>query len=337
MDTREHDVESYLVVGGAVQMELQRMAAQERRLATQVRGWQKQAYIILDRPKLGERFAPIQEGDPCVIRFLHEGEACAFDSLVLSCDSWIGSSRCHISWPVKVEIVRFRRFERVKVCFACRVKLPNNEAYDAEIRDISLGGLAIQSTIDVASGVEMLVDFAMPDGVVLVGTKTVVRNSRPVDQKGFLLGCEFTEGQEHLLSDIAFFVTTSLHRAQPASSGRRILIIDDDPATSAALWRGFRALDCEAFIAADAADGLSRLRVLNPSAVVINESRHDLPGHEVVRLIRSASVFRSVPVFIHGASSSSLSESAGHADAVVYFEATSKISDVCDTVVQATG
>jgi len=313
----EKDLEAYLNVGCPLVLHPEPFQASAPRYATRVRGWSKLSYLLIDRPRINNRFAAIRENQPCIVRFLHNGLACAFDTIILDWDTRQYHSYCRISWPTNVETVSFRKFERVRAEIPCDFEY-NNEKHSGIIEDISIGGCRVRTSVSVENDTLLKMDLSLPDGCILEQINAVVKNVRSVGEE-FLLGCQFEEDQPEVESDIAFFVTTVLERGEARTPDRlRIIIIDENRTIATVLRNLFEQKGMEVFSAACTVDGLSRLRLGSPDAVLISENMSDLPGIDSVRLIRATKGFETLPVYLYGGFLSA--EEVTKTGATFYFE-----------------
>ncbi len=77
----------------------------------------------------------------------------------------------------------------------------------------------------------------------------------------------------------------------------RILIVDDDPNSSAALRLLLRLHGHETWYAPNGTEGL-RMACDGPDLIVLDVNMPDMTGHEVCRRLRSAAATRCLPVII---------------------------------------
>lgn len=314
MPTEEKDIERFLSVGNSIMFHTDSNRKDGPRYKTVIRGWRKLDHILLDRPKAPNgAFAALNEGQNCVMRFLAEGRACAFDSYVLNWDAIRQHPYMRIRWPKSVQYVNFRRFERLKLQVVCSVQWADSSSSQEEIRDLSIGGCGVQSAHVCSEGEVMLLTFSLPDGSHIEELKTQVCNVRPVGEQ-YLLGCRFVEGQEYVTNDIAFFVTSTLDRQRifmaEERPAQRILIVDDNETVGARLKRGFEQRGYEALLAANVVDGMCRLRMSSPIAVLVSETMKDLAGLEICRIIRRVEDFQKTLLYLYGGQESWLADRA---------------------------
>lgn len=295
----EKDLEPYLNVGCPLVLHPEPFEASAPRYTTCVRGWSKSSYLLIDRPRINNRFAAIRENQPCIVRFLYNGLACAFDTMVLDWDTRQYHSYCRIGWPTKFQTVSFRKFERVRAQISCSFLYGRNK-YTGTIEDISIGGCRIRTSCQTETNSRIELDLSLPDGCVLEQIQADVKNVRSVGGE-FLLGCRFEEDQPEVESDIAFYVTTVLERGEVRTTERpRILVIDDNRTVSMVLRNLFEQKGIEVLPASATLDGLSMLRLSPPDALLISQRMTDLPGIDSARLIRATRGLENLPVFLYG-------------------------------------
>jgi CheY-like chemotaxis protein/c-di-GMP-binding flagellar brake protein YcgR len=295
----EKDLELYLNVGCPLVLHPEPFEASAPRYSTCVRGWSKSSYLLIDRPRVNNRFAAVRENQPCVVRFLYNGLACAFDTMVLDWDTRQYHSYCRISWPTKFQTVSFRKFERVRAQIPCGF-IYGGKKHTGTIEDISIGGCRIRTSAQLENDCTIELDLSLPDGCVVEQVRAEVKNVRPAAGE-FLLGCQFLEDQPEVESEIAFYVTTVLDRGEARASERqRILVIDDNRTVAMVLRNLFEQKGIEVLPASGTLDGLSRLRLSSPEAVLISQRMTDLPGIDSARLIRATRGLENLPVFLYG-------------------------------------
>jgi CheY-like chemotaxis protein/c-di-GMP-binding flagellar brake protein YcgR len=300
MATEEKDLEPFLGVGCAVVFHADPLSKSAPRYTSILRGWRKPSYVLLDRPKLGDRYAAIRDNQPCVIRFVREGRACAFDSMVLDWDTRQYNAYCRVEWPKKVHVVGFRKFERVKLQVPCRID-SGEEQMEGQLQDFSAGGCRLGVPKPIAPGAAIKLSFILPDGCPVDGVRCVVRNMQTVEEKTYL-GCEFIEGQVAVESNMAFYITTTLERGSlRPSSAEKILIIDENPAAVIDLRRELQGRGFEVLIATETLDGLSEVRLNPPTALILNQAQPDLPGLNALRLVKMTRGLEKLPVFVYNA------------------------------------
>lgn len=302
MAVEAKEIERFLGVGTILVFHTEPNRRDGPRHKTVLRGWRKPSHLLVDRPKIDSGlFVALQEGQQCVIRFVHDGLACAFDSVVIDWDTRRSNPYLRITWPQEIQYVQFRKFERVKFTFPCTVQTEDGAVFNGEIRDISAGGCGLVCpSFDRDEAKNVYLSFTMPDGVTVEGVKAEVRSQRK-GADGMFLGVEYLPRQERALNDIMFFVTSRLDRSkgsdQPAP---RVLVIDSDGDFAARLRRCFERRNTDVICATGTLDGLCALRNTPPKALLVSAAMTDLPAVELCRLIRATKSLEDLQVYVYG-------------------------------------
>ncbi len=328
----EQDFEPYLQVGCPIAFHSDPFDKDAPRYSSVIRGWRKPSYILVDRPKIGGRFAAIRENQPCVIRFVRDGKACAFDSLVLDWDTRTHNAYCRIEWPRLFKIVVFRHFERIKFDLPCDLFIGDAQE-SGEIVDLSIGGCRITTKAPVPANTTLSLSFVLPDGCPVDHVQCEVRNVQPMGD-GSCLGCEFVEGQICVESNVAFYITTILERAGVRSANVEfILIIDIAPGLALDIRRVLQGRGYETLIATEIVDGLARLRLTPPGALLINASMGDLDSLMITRLVRMTNGLESLPIFLYNGNEPAMDAKAKALGASGCFTATTPAEQVVNGIV----
>jgi c-di-GMP-binding flagellar brake protein YcgR len=215
---RTKQLESLLRVGAAVVFQADPSHEMSPRFSTFIRGWEAGKYVILDRIQAGtERVMPVREGQQCAVRFVRDGEACAFCSSVVDWNSWRDAGWIRVRWPEEMETVPFRKHHRVNVSLPCKLFQNGTEIGDGEVVDVSIGGCGILTSVDLHFGSQVAVTLFLPNGVQIQNAEFSVRNVRQRSHVQRFLGCEFRAGQEQAQNEIAAFVVAEL---RPGNGGR---------------------------------------------------------------------------------------------------------------------
>jgi signal transduction histidine kinase/CheY-like chemotaxis protein len=80
--------------------------------------------------------------------------------------------------------------------------------------------------------------------------------------------------------------------------GRRVLVIDDDPATRYTVRKLLDGENCQVVEAADGMSGLEAARVASPELIVLDLGLPDITGEEVLERLKSESGTSAIPVVI---------------------------------------
>jgi ActR/RegA family two-component response regulator/c-di-GMP-binding flagellar brake protein YcgR len=304
MPYETHNFERFLSVGTIVIFHLDPNRKDGPRCKTVVRGWRKSSHIMVDRPLTQSgAYLAMHEGQACVARFVQDGLACAFDTVVVDWDTRKHSPYMRISWPKQLEYVSFRRHERIRLAMLCDLHWLNGSSTVGTIKDISVGGCGIFTNICCEANSTVKMDFALPDGSRMLGVDAVVRSTREAGEQ-FFLGCEFAPDQEQVSGDLAFYITTSLSRmradARNNDSKPCVLLLEPDQVVIARVRQGLERRGIEVIPADNAIEGFYRLKMSQPVAVAVNQQMEDLPGLDLCRIISMSPDFARLPVFVYG-------------------------------------
>lgn len=288
-----------LQLGLPVLLHLNPMSREGQRLPSHIRGWHKPHHILVDMPVENAAYASLQKGQSCIIRFLAEGRACGFSSQILDWDKQGALRYCRIAWPQQTQCIAFRKHERIDLFVPCTIH-KGEDAWPGEIADLSIGGCRVLSSGIIEPDTELMLDFTLPDGLPMMHVKAIVRKVRFSHGKT-VLGCEFAPDQECLQSDMAFFILGRLPRHDEERAARqRVLIIGDNPEMVRPLRAAFDGADWEVYTTDSTMEGLMRLRMVAPSALLVAFGMKDLGARNLISLIRATRGFEALPVFVFG-------------------------------------
>jgi len=152
----------------------------------------------------------------------------------------------------------------------------------------------------VSNDEDVELTFTLPDGVPISGLRAKVRNAHATDS-GTFFGCEFQEGQEHFQSDLAFYVAASLERSSgDHKTPPRVLIVEQDQERITPLREAFMEKGWHVFATPSSVEALLRLRMIPPTAVLVNHAQSDVAGVQFLDLLKAARWVEAIPVFIYG-------------------------------------
>lgn len=321
MSSSAGDVGSCLEVGRAAILQPVTEDGKGRfRIKGFIRGWQNGRYVLLDVPS-EDLPTNVRPEVPCVVRFLHEGTACGFRAAVLDTRPVGREQFVRVTWPAEICLSCVRRHERVEVSIPCTARNRDGAAVPATIMDLSFGGCRIAFAEGISEGDALALDFTMPDASEVEGLRVACRNVVGAAGQS-AAGCVFSEGQEALLQDIKFYVTTTLDRMRGhAPSQPRVLIIERNTRVVRFLQSWFEQRGYEAVVSSEGVDGIFLLRMSRPSAVLVNVATPGLPGPEICRTITASERFKDLTVLAYGEESDEQRRGALEAGATAYISA----------------
>jgi len=298
------DVESFLRVGCTLLMQSAPARADAPRFGSVLRGWRNGAHLLIDRPQTQSGApAALQEGKHYVVRFVHEGLACAVESTLLDWDPRSAHSTCRLSWPNTISFTSFRQHERVTLAEACQVTWADGRRGAGQLRDLSLGGCGFVTSDPIAEGEQVSLCIELPDGSRLSKAHFMVRNIREA-RDGALVGCSLVPGQARVEGAIAIFLSNALHRGLSAESNRAgsILVLEPDGEQADRIHRAFKIRDLQVILEENVVDGIFRLKRNLPVGLAVSVGLSDLPVDTFCELIRGYESFRNLSIVLYGAS-----------------------------------
>lgn len=161
-----------------------------------IRGWEPDRKIFLVVPGDEEKFPARMMNQEAVFRFLHEGQACAFKSVVIrgTVAETGRFGEIQIAWPETIETVHVRRSPRVSVEYPCTFRWGAGPQYTGTIMDLSEGGCSIEFSVDTPPEVDADVEvtFHLPGELPVTDLPATVKS---LTHKGdaWRAGCQFRQ------------------------------------------------------------------------------------------------------------------------------------------------
>lgn len=310
MQSTTDSIESYLKVGQYAMLQADPWQKDGPRYVTSLLGWKKLQSILIEHPKLPEgREALIRDGQPCVVRFVQGGDACAFTSIVLGRTGKRSGGQVSLSWPDQIESQPLRRFERIRFEAPCKLVHADGAVTTGRLKDLSVGGCGVISGGMFEKDEAIQLQFTFPDGVQVSGLRARIRTVS-VRREGKFAGCEFESGQAGLKNSINFFVGMELARrrsdSEPHPSAKRVMVVDSRPAFFEELNGTLSGEQIETYCTASAVDAMYALRSMSFHAVAVHFALPDLSGLELCRLVRGATGLEHLRLYLYGGSASEI-------------------------------
>ena len=298
--TGADDVESFFQVGRAVVLHSGHIQGEEGRIRTFMRGWQRGSYLLLDIPRSSAKAVSLRVGDPCVLRFLANGDACGCGSEVEDLGTGSHFSFVRVRWPESVSCVKVRKHERVHLHAPCDVTLDNGKILEGELVDMSAGGCKVTVPNVLPKNDRVGLSFSLPDGSAVENIQAIICASADAADSAWI-GCEYHDPEEAALYDIEFFVATTLARLRSDRSGpNHVLIIEPDANSVNSLKIGLKSAGFEVTLAPGPVDGFFWLRLATPSILLASADQQVINGADMVKIIKTTRQFRNLPIIVYG-------------------------------------
>lgn len=297
------DVERYLAVGQVAVIQTEPNRKDGPRFPTTFLGWRRGRAVYIEHPRTPEgRDVAFRDGQHCVLRFIHDGQACAFTAAVIDWTSARGESQVRLRWPEQVETLVLRRFDRVPFHAPVRVRIANGTELDGQFSDLSIGGCGIVLATPITKGDQLQLTFSLPDGASIQNLMVSAKMTRQTAD-GQFVGCEFEQDQNAARNDIGLFVTAELARgrggAPQAPSEPRVLIVDSNEGMAEKLRKLLARQHIEVLVTNSTVDTFYSVRAVPLHAVVICSDLPELSGLDVCRLIRKARGLEKLPIILY--------------------------------------
>jgi c-di-GMP-binding flagellar brake protein YcgR/CheY-like chemotaxis protein len=333
----ESSLHGLLSVGCPVIVDPSVRALESQRFPAYVRGWQDGEYILFDTPVDRAKVDLLQQGAMCVMRFMAEGQACAFSSTVLDRGSGAYFAFFRVRWPQQFQAVAVRKHSRLSLELPCTVHGGDADA-EATILDLSMGGVGIRMPAGVPCPDAFHVTFALPDGAVM-NRVAAVRCSQRNEASATVYGCAFESITDLQRADLEFFLATATGQLRrEGEGGPWVLVIDPNPSWSALLKGPLRTRDIRVVTALNGVHGCARLAQTVPLAVLVAAAQDGCSGLDVVRVLARTLQAAECPLFLYGSDGSNAADfeaRAREAGSDGYFPSTSNPGPLVNAVVRA--
>jgi CheY-like chemotaxis protein/c-di-GMP-binding flagellar brake protein YcgR len=297
-----------------------------------VRGWDLGQYILIELTGKNDRARVLPQHETCVVRFLHEGTACAFQAEILDCAIKKKRRQFHLSWPKDMQHLTVRRHERVKVNVPAVLECDGGEKRSCSVRDVSKDGCGLLMDEELSAGTIVKISFTLPDGCAIDGADLIVRSCTST-KDGEVLGCQFFASDHSTREDVEFYVSSILARGQHSGEEvGRVQIIDPQPDNLEALQAQLEKHGVVVSVQSNVVDGLFRLRLAPPHALLLSEDQGAINGVELCNVVRSGRGFGDLPIHIHGQAGKSLKDVALGAGATGYFDDLANPEDIANAL-----
>ncbi|MFH1092479.1 MAG: flagellar brake protein [Pseudomonadota bacterium] len=166
------------------------------KFTTFFRGYKSKAFVIIDHPVQDGRLIPLTEDEPCVVRFIHQGNIIGFRAQVINFVRR-PTALIFLRFPESVESSALRKSQRYPVKLEAVVagrRLRGALEGQARIHllNLSLGGCMVESYEPYEKGSLVYLTILLPDQGQINDVELEVKRA---DKKGdkFILGCQFAD------------------------------------------------------------------------------------------------------------------------------------------------
>ncbi len=329
MEIPKDKVEQFLKVGEPVYFHSSPNGEGSFRTKTCIRGWQEDHSIMLDLP-VAENDRPLflRKEQSCIVRFLHEGEACGFSTQVIDWDTSRSATWMRVRWPGGVETVGVRKHERIETKVPCKVTREDSTQLDGHIADLSAGGCCIYVPVSVPVSSIIMISFELPDGTRVENKRAVVRNCKKRKNE-MSVGCQFLDKDTG--EDVSYFVSSAIDRIRTVigQPQKQILVLETKAEIVEGLRMAIDALDYDVVAPNGIVDCFYRLRMSRPRMLMLSYHHEELNCLDICRIIRKTRGLESLPIFVYGGPDE-LKDDAKKAGATSYLPSASMIDGLSE-------
>lgn len=211
-------------VGGRIILRF-RKGEQENRILSQVVGFKRGQFLIIDQPESGDSLSVISD-NAFICCYTHEGDLYFFAGKVKKI---LDEELTLIEYPFQFQKKAVRRHQRVPVKVETGVYLVDedrklvksvddykNRMLKATMVDISEGGcrLLVRSFETMVQNISCRIECTLPDGQRIEGLKSLVTSVRQIDEFTSEVGLRFL-GPMDQIGKIFFFCQLALSIKNP--------------------------------------------------------------------------------------------------------------------------
>ena len=186
------------------------------RYKSSIVGWKTNHVVIIDMPIVNGAYVNLADGCTCIVRYIHCGNACGFETKVLKN---INDSRfplIYLSYPNSIEKISLRRYDRIQTVIPASIEVQLNdriEKLEGNILDLSVGGclLDIPSTKEVPLDIESKINlsFSFADtGDRMERVPAAVKRIQKV-RGNTMAGVQFLDLPSEVFEKIRYFCESS--------------------------------------------------------------------------------------------------------------------------------
>ena len=325
-------LDEYFTVGDTIIIDMAPLGSEGRRYKTTIRGWQKDHYIILDKPEGESGISLSMKRDMvCVLRFIVRGEAAGFEAVVLGAGSNVQPIFL-VTWPKTIHSVTLCKDTRIPTFLLCTMESESGQRAEGYILDLSQTGCRIQTPTAFEKNSRLMISFRLPAGGEY--------NRIPVDvcrfetlEHGNYLGCIFDETALGSLTELQVYINATLEGGLGGQSTTvRVMIFDPNPYRSQPIGHLLESRGIHVIYAKNILDGAYSLKALPPHVVLACSEQNGISGISLLSMLRTVPACELLPLMLYGKTDDPgiFREAAQHMITVIPPDATPKqISTEC--------
>jgi c-di-GMP-binding flagellar brake protein YcgR len=179
------------------------MGSQKIRSRTRLIGIKPDRYLIFDMPLYDGTAAFTVSGEPCVVRFVDEGEVIGFSSRVIQIH-YEPTPLLFVEFPRDLEKINLRAQPRLRTSIPSTVRGPSlgEGPSPGVLLDLSEGGAKILTSARPPAQEALTISFGMPSGRAFSELSAVVVSVNDKHDEKIEIGVRFTDTPPELVEEI---------------------------------------------------------------------------------------------------------------------------------------
>ena len=271
-----------------------------KRYRSVIRGWEPERKIFLVVPGDNEKFPARMMNQEAVFRFLHEGQACAFKSVVIrGAVAETGRfGEIQIAWPESIETVHVRRSPRVSVEYPCTFRWGAGPQHTGIVMDLSEGGCSIEFSLDTPPEAEADLDltFCLPGELPVNPTATVKSVTRKGD--AWRAGCQFREMDDVTAGNIRLTIVESMSATRV--KGRVVVVLGENSPEVREAVTLLRNDGIESVVAPSILSIGYLLLSRDVNGLIIFDGAREIATPDLCRLVKGTPRLENLPICVVG-------------------------------------
>ncbi len=185
------------------------------RYKSSIVGWKTDNLVIIDMPILNGAYVNLADGCTCIVRYIHRGSDCEFETKVLKSINDTKLPLIYLSYPNLIERISLRKHDRIQTAIPAYIEVQLNDKNDktetlqGSILDLSVGGCLLDIpdhkgvNPDIESKIYLSFSLANTGDRVEVVPATIKRIQKVRDNT--MAGAQFVDLPPDVLEKIRYF------------------------------------------------------------------------------------------------------------------------------------
>lgn len=309
MSSTELNLAELLEVGGQAVIATQPNVANGPRHLVTLKGWDEGEYLMFEAPIAQKssdagiagrnRRISVRKKSEVVVRFIREGQVCAFREVVTDSFNLRELPHFTVKWPLAFETIDVRKHPRVRIGAQCTVTCEDGPEVEGQVRDISVGGAAIALEEPLEKEAIIKATITFQDGNQLKDIQSIVRNTRPGDGTT-VHGIEFLSPNDDLKQELKVIVKSAMANEKKSKEEPVTIIALTAKDAPTDVFRGIRFKGVEFIVMTDVVECFHRLRSMRCIGLIVDCSHGEWSGLDVCGFVRGSTKLKNLSLIVYG-------------------------------------